>query len=192
MVKQWRCERCNRLYSPVGMFEDTPEHCEECGYTELQVLGADEEDLQRSAWQRYLTLDSFTLLAMGIGVFNVLAAILGGFTNTDHMLYSAGISFPLILVVAYLITKRTAATWYAAFGVFSLSVLYGAFVAGAGYTVSNGMGIFSTADTVLGRFFVDTAEPMFMGYGAIYAVLAFVAVAFLVGGREEIAAFRSE
>jgi hypothetical protein len=192
MVKQWRCVRCNRLYSPVGVFEDAPERCEECGYEELDVLGADDEDLQRSAAQRYLTLDSFILLAMGIGVFNVLAAVLGGFVNNTYMLASAGVSFPLILSVAYLVTKRTAATWYASLGLFSLSIAYNLLVAGAGYTVTEGMGMFPTGDSTVGKFFASTGEPMFMGYAGLYALLALVAVTFLIGGRDEIAALRSE
>ena len=165
MVRQLRCDRCATLHSPAGLFADDPEVCRACGYEELSVLGGAAQQADSSA-MRLLNLDVFVMLSLGLVVLNILGMVLGGFINDTPLLYAGG-GFVTLLIVSYLVSRRSKPAWVFAVVVYLAVVTVGAFGA-AGMAASFG------------------ATPLFRGFGGIYLVVGLVGLVVLYGGRIEI------
>jgi hypothetical protein len=166
MVRQYRCDRCATLHSPVGLLSDDPETCRACGYEELSVLGGAEQEVD-SSLMRLLNLDVFVMLTMGLAVLNILGMVLGGFVNDTPLLYSAGGGFVTLLAVSYLVSQRRKVTW--AIGVVA-------------YVAVTAVGVWGTATQ--GAAFGGT--PLFRGFAAIYLVVGLIGLTVLYGGRIEV------
>ncbi|PSP84800.1 hypothetical protein BRC83_05015 [Halobacteriales archaeon QS_1_68_17] len=115
---------------------------------------------------RLFNLDAFSWMAMGIAVYNVIFALLGGFANESGMLYSAGASFVVMLLVVYLMSNRSRSSW---------TVGAIAFV-----------GVFALGVAIVAPFTPYGEDPLFLVYGAIYVVLGPLGLAMLIGGRDQI------
>lgn len=178
MARHWRCTRCGTFHGATSRFQDEPDECRECGYAEFETLG--NEDPEGGGFQlgRLLNLDTFTWLAMGIAIYNVIFAMLGGFAGTSALMYSAGVSFVTMLVVAYLLSNRTRASWVLAVVVFVGVVLWGVVIVLPWLFQQVGLAAPPIPDF--------SGEDIFLAYGFLYVFFGLVGLAMLVGGRDAV------
>lgn len=175
MAQHWRCTRCGTFHGRTSRFQDEPDECRECSHAEFETITS-----RRSggfSLERSLNLDAFTWMAMGMAIFNVIFALLGGFANSDPLMYSAGGSFVALLLAAYLLSNRTWAAW-----VYSLVVFVGVFVLGVVVVIPEITGFFELGSPVP----VIADDVIFVLYGVMYVFLGLIGIAMLFGGRDGI------
>lgn len=177
MAQHWRCSRCGTFHGRTSRFQDEPDECRECGHAEFETLGTTGGGGMGFAVSRSLNLDAFTWMAMGMAIYNVLFALLGGFANSRALMYSAGISFVAMLLVAYFLSSRSKTAW-----TFSLAVFIGVVIWGLVIVVPRIMQFFEMAPPIP----VYAQNYIFLVYGVLYVVLGFTGLAMLLGGRDAI------
>lgn len=177
MAQHWRCERCGTFHGSTSRFQEEPDECRECGNAEFETLVQSTGGGMGSALSRSLNLDAFTWMAMGMAIFNVIFALLGGFANSDPLMYSAGGSFILLLLAAYLLSNRTWVAW-----VYSLVVFLGIFTLGLGVVIPEILGFFELEPPIP----VFAEDIIFVLYGVMYVFLGLIGLAMLFGGRDGI------
>ena len=178
MARHWRCARCGTFHGTTSRFQDEPDECRECGYAEFETLGKDDPEEQGFQLGRTLNLDAFMWMAMGIAIYNVLFAMLGGFADESMLMYSAGASFVVMLLVSYTLSSRTVTSWTFAVAVFAGVVLWGTYIVLP--TLLSIVGAGSLPGPNYGE------SDIFLAYGVLYVIFGSIGLAMLFSSRDAI------
>ena len=177
MSRHWRCTQCGTFHGATSRFQDEPEECRECKSSAFETLG-DGKKRGGFSLHRSLNLDAFTWMAMGMAIYNVIFALLGGFANSRALMYSAGISFVMMLLVAYTLSSRTMPAWVFSVVAFVGVTIWGIVIVGTRFL--DFMEVEPIPIPVYG------ADNIFLAYGFIYLLLGIAGLAMLAGGLSEV------